>query len=83
MKETTELLKGLVKMAEQYKLTENSSIEQALAQAKSGDTLLLEPGDYVAEKLNLTQINIIVVDAVNLEIISIGITCSQKREDCQ
>ena len=46
-------------MAEQYKLTENSSIEQALAQAKSGDTLLLEPGDYVAEKLNLTQINII------------------------
>ncbi len=59
MEETTELLKGLVKMAEQYKLTENSSIEKALAQAKSGDTLLLEPGDYVAEKLNLTQINII------------------------
>lgn len=59
MKGTTELLKGLVKMAEQYKLTENSNIEQALAQAKSGDTLLLEPGDYVAEKLNLTQINII------------------------
>lgn len=46
-------------MAEQYRLTEDSSIEQALAQAKSGDTLLLEPGDYVAEKLNLTRINII------------------------